>query len=111
MMPIESPFAPRTVTRNAGSRLWMISHEVSMHSETNPRAMTVLGTKRSPPAADTLALGFAGTLTRDGPVTPCVSYRILTSIDETVGVRCGSRLCENSRVQFARRKFFSIWSI
>jgi hypothetical protein len=23
----------------------------------------------------------------------------------------GSRLCENSRVQFARRKFFSIWSI
>jgi hypothetical protein len=26
-------------------------------------------------------------------------------------VRNGSRLCENSRVQFARRKFFSIWSI
>ena len=26
-------------------------------------------------------------------------------------VRNGSRLCENSRVHFARRKFFSIWSI
>jgi hypothetical protein len=26
-------------------------------------------------------------------------------------VRDGSSLCENSRVQLARRKFFSIWSI
>jgi hypothetical protein len=25
--------------------------------------------------------------------------------------RLRPRLCENSRVQFARRKFFSIWSI
>src|SRR6516165_7685180 len=88
MMPIDSAFAPRTVTRNAGSKLWMISDEVSIHSETNPRAMTVLGTKRSPPTARHFGIGFGpGRSYAIVLVRPCLSYRILTSIGETAGVR------------------------
>jgi hypothetical protein len=43
MMPIENALTPRTVIKNAGSRLWMISDETSMKNETSPSAMTVRG--------------------------------------------------------------------
>jgi len=51
MMPIESPLAPSIVTRNAGRRLWMISDDVSIHSETHPSAITVVGMERRPAVA------------------------------------------------------------
>ena len=51
MMPIESPLAPSIVTRNAGRRLWMISDDVSIHSETNPSAITAAGMERRPAVA------------------------------------------------------------
>jgi hypothetical protein len=46
--PTDSALAPITVTRNIGSRLWMISDEVSMNIDTIPSATTVRGIARSP---------------------------------------------------------------
>src|SRR4051794_6923816 len=41
--PTDATLAPRLVTRNTGSRLWILSGEISMKSETKPRAITVRG--------------------------------------------------------------------
>jgi hypothetical protein len=45
MIPIATGEAPRIVTRKSGRRLWIISEERSMSSETNPNATTLRGSE------------------------------------------------------------------
>ena len=42
--PTSRALAPRVPTRNTGSRAWIISDEISMNIDTNPRAQTPRGT-------------------------------------------------------------------
>jgi len=50
LLPTERALAPSTVTKKAGKSPRMIFEEVSMASETKPRAITVRGTARIPTA-------------------------------------------------------------
>ena len=46
MIPTVTMEAPRAVTMNTGSRLWISSEEVSMNSEPNPSAQIPTGKAR-----------------------------------------------------------------
>ena len=46
MMPTVTMDAPRVVTMNIGSRLWISSEEMSMNSEPNPNAQMPVGKAR-----------------------------------------------------------------
>jgi hypothetical protein len=65
--PTDRALAPSTVTRNTGKRLWMISEEVSISSDTTPSATTVRGTARIPAATGELGSRSAGRVMVDSP--------------------------------------------
>jgi hypothetical protein len=55
--PTDRALAPRAVTKKTGSRLWIISEEISMNRDTKPSATTVRGMPRIPVIGCGLASG------------------------------------------------------
>ena len=53
--PTERTLTPKTVTKNAGRRPWIIAEDMAMHRLTSPRAMTLrdsVGGMSGPPARE-----------------------------------------------------------